>query len=213
MSVKQFENNRWQREDQNIQFRHKTVLTMVDSGTVLDLGSGDGLLLSLLKDKGIKGKGLDLSEEGVAKANAKGLDTKVFDFGSNKLPFPDNSFDTVVMLDILEHLYNPESVLKEAARVSKKDVIVSVPNFNSLPARLQVLFGSVPENNRPRKGHVYWFNYPVLAKLFSNANLSPVRVESNTFFESVPVFSSVTKYLAKIMPNIFGLSFVIKVSK
>jgi methionine biosynthesis protein MetW len=213
MDVKQFENRRWSNEDQKIQFRHKAALDMINSGSVLDLGSGDGLLLSLLREKGISGEGLDLSEEGVTKANSKGLNTKVFDFGSNKLPFPDNSFDTVVMLDILEHLYDPSSVLKEATRVSKGDVVVGVPNFSSLPARLQVLCGRVPENNQPKKGHVYWFNLKVLKKLFCASELSLIELKTNTIFESVPVILFITKFLAKFMPNLFGLSFVVKTSK
>jgi len=198
MGVKQFEN----------QFRHKATLAMIDSGTVLDLGSGDGLLLDLLRKRGITGRGLDLSEKGVNKANSKGLDTKVFDFGSSRLPFPDNSFDTIVMLDILEHLYDPQSLLREAARVSKKNIIVGVPNFSSLPARLQTLMGRVPENNQPKKGHVFWFNLPVLQKLFSRANLSLVLLESNTIFEHIPIVSTVTKLLARAIPSLFSLSFV-----
>jgi methionine biosynthesis protein MetW len=213
MDVKQFENNRWQREDQAIQFRHKATLEMVEKdSTVLDLGSGDGLLLSLLKEKSITGKGLDLSEEGVAKANAKGLDTKVFDFG-NRLPFPDNSFDTVIALDVLEHLYDPESLLKEAKRVSKRNVIIGVPNFSSLPARIQVILGRVPENNQPKKGHVFWFNYNVLKTMFARNSLTISKIKSNTVYESVPVVSLILKSASRLLPNLFSLSFVVKVSK
>lgn len=207
MSVKNFENNRWSREDQKVCFRHKATLSLVTEGTVLDLGCGDGLLLSLLKEKGITGSGLDISEKGVTKAREKGLSVDLFDF-SNKLPFPDNTFDTVIMLDLLEHLYDPEFLLREATRVSRANVIVGVPNFSSLPARLQTLGGKIPENNHPKKGHIYWFNYNVLTSLFTKSNLEVVKITSNTFFESVPILSILTKFLTKIMPNIFSLSFV-----
>ncbi len=213
MDVKQFENRRWGNEDQAVQFRHTAALGLIDTGTVLDLGSGDGLLLALLKDKGVQGKGLDLSEEGVAKANAKGLDTQVFDFGNKSLPFPDASFDTVVMLDILEHLYDPESVLKEAARVARRAVVVGVPNFSSLPARLQTLVGRVPENNQPKKGHVFWFNLPILKRMFRSSGLKLVALRTNTFFELVPYARYFTKGLAKVFPNAFSLSFVAKGEK
>src|ERR1043166_2084581 len=91
--------------------------------------------------------GLDISEQAVQKCKTAGLDARVFDFAGQPLPFQDRSFDSVVALDVLEHLYDPAQVLREAFRVSRKRVIVSVPNFNSLPARLQVLLGRVPENN------------------------------------------------------------------
>ncbi len=38
MSVKQFENNRWGRNDQVVCFRHEAALEMINEGTVLDLG-------------------------------------------------------------------------------------------------------------------------------------------------------------------------------
>ena len=80
---------------------------------------------------------MDISEEGVAKTKNRGFEASIFDF-SDKLTFADKTFDVVVSLDVLEHLYNPESLLKEASRVSNRFVIIGVPNFNSLPARIQV---------------------------------------------------------------------------
>jgi ubiquinone/menaquinone biosynthesis C-methylase UbiE len=41
------------------------------------------------------------------------------DFSKDKLPFSSDEFDNVVMLDVLEHLYFPEKLLKEAKRVLK----------------------------------------------------------------------------------------------
>jgi ubiquinone/menaquinone biosynthesis C-methylase UbiE len=43
------------------------------------------------------------------------------------LPFEDNSFDTVVLGEILEHLENPGQAFAEACRVSRQRVILSVP--------------------------------------------------------------------------------------
>lgn len=218
MNGKDFENKRWIRDDQKIFFRHKAALDLIrgdskgDTMSALDLGCGDGLLLSLLKEKGIIGKGLDISEEGVGKARAKGFDVSVFDF-SSKLPFPDNSFDVVISLDVLEHLYDPENLLKEARRVSKGSVIISVPNFNSLPARIQVLFGIAPENNRPNKGHIYWFNYSVLEKIVRESHLVIKELRVNTIMEDHFLAGYLFKSLAKIRPSLFALSFVVKLGK
>lgn len=212
MDVKQFENNRWVRDNQAICFRHKAALGMIDSGTVLDLGSGDGLFLSLLKEKSISGEGLDISEEGVAKTRAKGLKASPFDF-NGKVPFEDNTFDVVVMLDLLEHLYAPERLLKEAVRVSKNSLIISVPNFSSLPARLQTLLGSVPENNHPHKGHIFWFNYFILQKLIGELGLYIVEMRTNTFWQNYFLVGALLKFLARIWPSLFALSFVIKLEK
>lgn len=217
MSVKDFENKRWGSENQKISFRHKAALNLITDLpnkeiSVLDLGCGDGLLLSLLEEMGITGKGMDISEEGVEKARMKGFDVSVFDF-SKKLSFPDNSFDLVISLDVLEHLYHPKNLIMEASRVSKGSVIIGVPNFNSLPARFQVLFGAVPENNRPNKGHVYWFNYSVLNKMISESSLVLKELRVNAIMENRFVIGKLFKFLAKIWPSLFALSFVVKLKK
>lgn len=43
------------------------------------------------------------------------------------LPFKDNSFDTVLLIDVIEHLLEPYSALLEAKRVARKKIILSVP--------------------------------------------------------------------------------------
>lgn len=213
-NVKEFENKRWREGDQAFVFRHAKALEMVEKGQkVLDIACGDGLLLSALAQKGVFASGVDISEEGVKKCREKGLDVSVVDVATENLPFADGTFDTVIMLDVLEHVYAPETLLQEAVRVSKKYIIISVPNFNSLPARLQVLRGSVPENNRPNKGHVYWFNYRILSSMLLKHSLVITQVEANTFSERIPILGSITRFFTAIFPNLFGLSFVIKVEK
>jgi len=179
----------------------------------LDLGCGDGLFLEMLKKKGITGVGLDVSEEAIKKCRAKGLRAEVFDFSNQKLPFKDNQFDCVVALDVLEHLYFPLKTIKEAARVSTKYIIVSVPNFNSLPARIQVLLGRVPENNKPQKGHIYWFNLKGLKNILEKTNLSLEEIRFNYFWSNKFLLGKIIKFLAKTRPQLFALSFVIKAKK
>lgn len=212
--VKEFENKRWKEGDQKLVFRHTQTVEMVEKGqNVLDIACGDGLLLKNLSQKGATVSGVDLSEEGVKKCKEKGLDVSVVDIATENLPFEDEAFDIAIMLDVLEHLYAPEDLLREAVRVSKKYVIISVPNFNSFPARLQVLFGKVPENNRPNKGHVYWFNYENLMNITTVAGLSVSELRVNTFFENRLVLGGIMKFLARTFPSVFALSFVIKFQK
>ena len=71
MNVHKFEDTRWAKDDQKICFRHEAALGMIERGNVLDLGSGDGLFLSLLKQKGIEGEGLDISKNGIGRRARK----------------------------------------------------------------------------------------------------------------------------------------------
>ncbi len=203
MDAKTFENARWLAGDQKIQFRHRACVDMITEGSVLDVGCGDGLLLAMLKEKGIRGEGVDFSEEAVRKCATKGVTAVRHDL-NQPLPFPDGAFDWVVALDVLEHQHEPLFLLKEMARVSRKNVIVGVPNFSSLPARLQILSGAVSENNQPHKGHVYWFNYPVLIGLASKAGLKRAACSMNTF-RPATLFGD---RFQQLFPNLFALSFV-----
>jgi len=57
---------------------------------------------------------------------------KVVDLEKEKIPFKNNFFDCVLCFDVLEHLDNIHVVFDELCRVSKKNVIISLPNpYNS----------------------------------------------------------------------------------
>jgi len=212
-AIKQFEDNRWSTKDQSLTTRHARAIEMIKEGSVLDIGCGDGLFLDMLKKKGIKGIGVDISSVAVKKCKLKGIDVVIHDVSNMSLPFPDASFNCVVLLDVLEHNFYPDSILKEAARVSNNYVVISVPNFNSLPARIQTIFGRVPENNKFNKGHCYWFNYKELSKVILKANLQIVQDSSHTFWEGKKIIGSIMKALNKLFPSVFALSFIYKLKK
>lgn len=212
MAVANFENQKWQEKEQGINFRLKAALAMVEKEPVLDLGCGDGVFLDLLKNKGIEGRGLDISEVAIAKAKSKGLSVEQFDFGSQRLPFADNDFSLAVLLDVLEHLYQPQNILQEARRVAG-EMIVAVPNFNSLSARLQTLLGRVPENNLAKKGHIYWFNFDILRKMLKETGWQIMEIKTNTFFEQYFLTKNIFRFLTKFFPKLFALSFVVKAKR
>lgn len=213
MSTQDFEDNRWTTTPQKKEFRHTTAVALTSKGTVLDVGCGDGLLLEMYAEKDVVAEGVDISNVAVETSRKKGFEAKQGDFTHEPLPFGENSFDTVVALDILEHVYNPEKLLSQMHRVTKSAVVISVPNFGSLPARLQVLLGKVPENNRPNKGHLYWFTWKVLKDLLAQENFVIEESRFNTIWEHVPVLGLVTKVLAHTFPSLFSLSFVVLCKK
>lgn len=213
MSLEKFQDDYWKKHIQQIVFRHKAALDLVEKGPVLDLGCGDGLFLEMLKNRGIEGIGLEISSIAVEKAKRKGLNVRKFDFSNTPLPFDDNSFEVVVLLDVLEHLYQPDKVLKEIHRVTKSDFVLSIGNFNSLPARIQMFLGKIPENCKHKQGHVYWTSYSVIKELLKKNNFKIEKMKVNSFFSWAPGIKNIMQFLAKIRPSIFALNFVIKAKK
>jgi cyclopropane fatty-acyl-phospholipid synthase-like methyltransferase len=89
--------------------------------SVLDLGCGAGML-ALLKRKGVTLTGVDLSSESSVAARRNGYDYTVTT-DLSRLPFPDDSFDYVVSLDVLGHIgfEEKDAVLAEVKRVLRPD--------------------------------------------------------------------------------------------
>ena len=96
-------------------------------GRVLDAGCGGGGFAKAIKHyrPDLEVYGVDVNKEAIkrAKKDDEGVNFKV---GSvNKLAFKDESFDTVVVTDVLEHLDRPQVALKEIGRVLKVDAVFS----------------------------------------------------------------------------------------
>jgi len=98
--------------------------------TILDAGCGEGFTMDkLLKNEvGKKIEGVEYSKDAIT------LGKKLFPRLTIKqgsvydLPYKDNSFDLIICTEVLEHLETPAGTLKEILRVSKKYLIISVPN-------------------------------------------------------------------------------------
>lgn len=95
-------------------------------GTVLDVGSSDGFTANVFKLAGHEVVCCDISEKRIARVEELyGIEGHVCDGAS--LPFGDDSYDTVVLGEILEHCDNPGILFAEACRVARERVVISVP--------------------------------------------------------------------------------------
>ena len=96
---------------------------------VLDIGCGDGALLSLLEDtKAVDGRGLELSQKGVNDCVAKGLAVIQGDADTDLADYPDDAFDYVILSQTLQATRRPKAVLEHLLRIGRR-AVVSFPNF------------------------------------------------------------------------------------
>jgi len=112
---------------------------------LLDLGCGDGELLDfLVHEKQVRGRGIELSEQGVLACVRRGLTVRQGNLEEGLADYPDNSFDYVVLSQTLPFLDDPAMILREMLRVGQKGVI-SFPNWGYWRCRLDLLLhGRVP---------------------------------------------------------------------
>ncbi len=113
--------------------------------SILDLGCGDGELLSaLIREKQVHAQGIDIDERAIYKCVARGLSVFQQDIDTGLSEYAGKSFDYVILSQTFQQVTKPDFVLKEAMRVSRK-TIVSFPNFCHYAARFQIFFrGKVP---------------------------------------------------------------------
>lgn len=107
---------------------------------ILDLGCAVGNYSRRLTSLGYKVKGADINADYIRIARARGVDAHLIE--GETLPFPDKSFDSVLLFEVLEHLPEPGSVLREARRVARKNVILTTPNSEGITElqRMGLLF-------------------------------------------------------------------------
>ncbi len=122
------------------------IAEMVKRGArVLDIGCGDGTLLRILsRQRGVDGRGIELSQAGVNSCVAQGLSVIQGDADTDLLYYPDLAFDYAILSQTIQATYSPRHVLEQLLRIGKH-VIVSFPNFGHWRVRAELLLaGSMP---------------------------------------------------------------------
>src|SRR5512136_2275244 len=131
----------WPMRSESLPLEHGVILEWIEAGaSVLDLGCGDGELLSLLvREKKVKAQGIEIDEQAIYRCVARGLSVFHQDIDNGLSEYGNKSFDYVILNQSFQQVKKPDIVLTEALRVSEK-VIISFPNFAHYRARFQIFF-------------------------------------------------------------------------
>jgi SAM-dependent methyltransferase len=107
------------------------IVRWVAERRVLDVGAGDGLILSKL---GAAARGCDDEPTAIEAAKSRGIVVEPGD--AYRLPYGDEAFEAVLLADVLEHLDRPEAALVEARRVLSGALYVTTPPRDITPGQL-----------------------------------------------------------------------------
>jgi hypothetical protein len=188
-----------------LQRKHTAALALIqtDDFPLVDLGAGNGIFLKALEDRYPEKPvyGVELSEVAVSQKLCK---TKI-EQGSILEWYPrQKSIKTVTLIDVIEHLLNPEQLLSQVTGYASQ-VLIACPNFNFYQARIDVMLGKIPFQNKPsRGGHVYWCQYNSLLKLFSDCKLK-IAQENHIYPKNN---YHLARIIGNLRPSLFACEFV-----
>ncbi|MBC8145262.1 MAG: class I SAM-dependent methyltransferase, partial [bacterium] len=112
---------------------------------IIELGGGTGDMSRRMRTLGANVTFADLSPSNVANAACDGFHALQLDLNRGLPDIANESYDGIVMLEIIEHLVAVEHMLSEVHRVLRKGgfLVLSTPNFVFLYNRLRILSGKL----------------------------------------------------------------------
>lgn len=137
----------WTRHKRAVVARHLSALPSRDR--VVDVGCRDGINAAFFKAScGVaRMHGVDIADAPLVQARARGIETARWISGETPFPAEDGTFDAVVAMDVIEHLYDTEEFVRELARVTRAGgtLLITTPNLAWWRSRLRLLLGKTPE--------------------------------------------------------------------
>jgi methionine biosynthesis protein MetW len=179
---------------------HQLIQNIINANSsVLDLGCGDGTLMSILKTKGCTVQGIEIDSKLVLSSVNKGFSVVQQDLDEGLKDFQDESFDYVVLNKTLQATTKPLLVLRDSVRIGKK-VVVSFNNFAYWLTRSQLfLYGTMPKSkDLPYEWHDTPNIHLVTIKDFDNF------CEQNKFTVLQKIYYSEDRVLGEFLPNLLS---------
>jgi 2-polyprenyl-3-methyl-5-hydroxy-6-metoxy-1,4-benzoquinol methylase len=139
--------------------------------TLLEVGCAAGFFLKIAADAGWRAHGVEIMTPAVEYARAQ-LSLDVIEGTLEQAHFANASFDAVIMIETIEHLLDPISVVGEAYRVLRPGgaLCITTPNYNSIMHDWLGIDWSVLS---PAE-HVYYFTETTLTQLMKQVGFGPV---------------------------------------
>jgi len=202
--------------------RHFCALSMVEGKDILDIGCNVCIYSSFLVEKGHNVVAVDVDETALEIARKKHSypNLKILKTDGQKLDFEDNFFDSVLLLEVLEHSQDPRGLVQEIHRVIKPGgfLILSVPNAASyhtvgrtLLLDIKSYFRKIeswPEFATDQRDHYFYWDPFTIYRLLNRQGFKYVDHRFVDNFKWV-------NFLARFIPPFRRIStcFIIKVQK
>jgi 2-polyprenyl-3-methyl-5-hydroxy-6-metoxy-1,4-benzoquinol methylase len=169
-------------------------------GSLLDIGPNTGTCMALARDRGWRAYGVEINDEAARYCREqRGLDVTSGALAEHT--YPENSFDIVLMGDVIEHLRDPLDSMRIVQRMLKPGgaVIISTPDIGGWAARLLQV--------KPEE-HLYYFAPSTMETLLRKAGLDVVGVKYLDRYHNLTAMTHSTTFggLFQKLAPLFGLA-------
>lgn len=163
---------------------YQNVLNEIESinkikGKILDIGCATGGFLLKAKERGWETYGVEINKN-CAKFARQKYNLNVFAGELEDAKFPSQYFDVVVMIHVIEHLYNPLTVIIEIYRILKERGLLYIitPNFNNYIVKFAKKLGYLKEVDKiDPTGHPYMFTKYSLKILLARGGFNILNIK------------------------------------
>ena len=144
---------------------------------LLEIGCGDGYLLSAAESRGYEVTGIDYSEHAARRAQEKLKNGRVFVGDISTANLPQGHFDFCILADVLEHVRDPDAFLRATACCLKPGgrILIATPSTDSWSA---LIMGARWMEYKTE--HMSYFNRTTLTTLLAKSGFSSVDFLSGT---------------------------------
>jgi SAM-dependent methyltransferase len=180
------------------------LVTPLSGERILDIGCGTGNHLQIFREKWCSLTGIDSSRDKLEKARATHGDrVELILADYDDLPFSDNEFDIVTIINSLETTDNPQKIIEEAVRVCRGRLFIGVINnysFVGTRQRLKEMFGF------PLSSKIRFYSYLEIKKMVEqSAGDTSIKWGSVIFFPRIVYdFFEELEEMLPVRKNPFG---------
>ena len=173
-----------------------------EKSKILDIGCNEGKILNFLKNPDYFG--IDINKD---KILDKEIKFKQADLNKDELPFKKEKFDFVLLLDVLEHVVNPQKLLLDSKQKlnSNGKLIITLPNDYHLLNKIRfVLNKHLTENPFAPYGHLHYFPIKSGEKFLKENGF---KIEKRIILSPVKpkiIPQSIKNFLSNLFPQTFA---------
>jgi len=156
------------------------MIPQITGERLLDIGCGNGEIARFFGDRFQEIHGTDISDEALAAAKINGVEGRRTNLNVEKLSYPDDYFDVITCLDVIEHIFDTYHLLSEVRRTlrPKGTFVLSFPNIGFVKFRISLLLGTFPRTSNDTElydgGHIHYFTVREMQHLLQQYGFTPI---------------------------------------